>query len=476
MKNLSKEKLVKIINSKKWFIQGFNGLPLYLHNVASNTGWMTKKDFGATYSHFFLEMDKSRARYYYDEADMANVGYGYYTKIKSIAKLKALEALHKKNYLKARKQSGVIEPNKLKLLSFKELVALAEKLRDELTMSVGMAHAQEGISFVSEMKLKQILDKRNINTHENFQLLSSPTKPSFLLEAQTALWHIRNSKGSGQKKLISQFLKNFGWIDNSYVKGKMVSEKDVLEKAKQQKGVQTQKTQSEIKKRKQKLIKQLTLTKAELFVVQTIETATTWQDTRKKFIMQTIGRFEPVVEELSFRLGLKPEHFKYICPKELTYKNLTDKTFLKLLQARWPKATNYAVQGGVMVYIGKDSLTIEKQVAKSHDTGITELRGMVASKGKVTGRVKIVRRIHDILKVVKGEILVASMTRPEFLPAMQKAAAFITDEGGVTSHAAIISREMNKPCIIGTKIATQVLTDGEMVEVDANHGVIRRIK
>tara|TARA_Y100000310_G_scaffold338021_1_gene426573 strand:- start:1597 stop:1776 length:180 start_codon:yes stop_codon:yes gene_type:complete len=59
---------------------------------------------------------------------------------------------------------------------------------------------------------------------------------------------------------------------------------------------------------------------------------------------------------------------------------------------------------------------------------------------------------------------------------MKKAAAFVTDEGGVTCHAAIVSREMKKPCIIGTKIATKVLKDNDLVEVDANKGIVRKIK
>jgi pyruvate,water dikinase len=65
------------------------------------------------------------------------------------------------------------------------------------------------------------------------------------------------------------------------------------------------------------------------------------------------------------------------------------------------------------------------------------------------------------------------MTRPDYLPAMQKASAFVTDEGGITCHAAIIAREMKKPCIIGTKIASKIIKDGDMVEVDADKGVVR---
>ena len=65
---------------------------------------------------------------------------------------------------------------------------------------------------------------------------------------------------------------------------------------------------------------------------------------------------------------------------------------------------------------------------------------------------------------------------PRYIMAMKKAAAFVTDEGGISCHAAIISREMNKPCVIGTKIATQVLKDGDMVEVDATNGTVKKLK
>ncbi|MBI1935587.1 hypothetical protein HYS31_04040 [Candidatus Woesearchaeota archaeon] len=68
------------------------------------------------------------------------------------------------------------------------------------------------------------------------------------------------------------------------------------------------------------------------------------------------------------------------------------------------------------------------------------------------------------------------MTSPWYVPIMEKAAAIVTDEGGITCHAAIISREMSKPCIIGTKFATKVLKNGDLVEVDATKGIIKRIK
>jgi pyruvate,water dikinase len=75
----------------------------------------------------------------------------------------------------------------------------------------------------------------------------------------------------------------------------------------------------------------------------------------------------------------------------------------------------------------------------------------------------------------KGDILVTSMTTPDYVPAMEKALAFVTDEGGLSCHAAIVAREMKKPCIIGTKIATKVLKDNDLVEVDANKGIIKKL-
>lgn len=104
------------------------------------------------------------------------------------------------------------------------------------------------------------------------------------------------------------------------------------------------------------------------------------------------------------------------------------------------------------------------------------LQGKTAHLGIVKGRVRIINRFSEINKIKKGEILVSEMTTPEMVPAIKKAAAIVTNEGGITCHAAIISRELNKPCIIGTKIATQALKDGDKVEVDADHGIIRIIK
>lgn len=105
----------------------------------------------------------------------------------------------------------------------------------------------------------------------------------------------------------------------------------------------------------------------------------------------------------------------------------------------------------------------------------SEISGATAFPGFVKGTVKIVLSRNDIPKINKGDILVASATNPDLLPAMYKAGAFVTDAGGITSHAAIVAREMKKPCVIGTKIATKVFKDGDYIEVDANKGIVKLI-
>lgn len=111
--------------------------------------------------------------------------------------------------------------------------------------------------------------------------------------------------------------------------------------------------------------------------------------------------------------------------------------------------------------------------APKTDPDLKEFRGQVAYRGIVRGKVRRILSRADVPSVQKGEILICPMTMPDYLPAMIKAVAFVTDEGGITCHAAIVAREFKKPCIIGTKIATQILKTGDFVEVDANNGIVR---
>jgi len=99
------------------------------------------------------------------------------------------------------------------------------------------------------------------------------------------------------------------------------------------------------------------------------------------------------------------------------------------------------------------------------------VRGRTASAGKASGKVKIVSSVKES-DFAEGDILVCAMTSPDYLPLMKKAAAIVTDQGGILCHAAIVARELKKPCLVGTSNATQVLRDGQRVTVDATNGII----
>lgn len=106
-----------------------------------------------------------------------------------------------------------------------------------------------------------------------------------------------------------------------------------------------------------------------------------------------------------------------------------------------------------------------------------KLVGISAFKGKVVGRVRIITNINEQIKDFKeGEILFTGMTRPEHIFLIKKAKAIVTNEGGITCHAAIISRELKKPCIVGTKNGTRVFKNGDLVEVDADNGIVKMSK
>lgn len=118
-----------------------------------------------------------------------------------------------------------------------------------------------------------------------------------------------------------------------------------------------------------------------------------------------------------------------------------------------------------------------KVVSKKEETDVTAaetpiLQGSAASPGIGTGHVKVLKGPKEIGKVSAGDVLVAKMTSPDYVPAMKKAAAIITDEGGQTSHAAIVSRELGVPCVVGTREATSKLKDGYVVTVNGSKGLV----
>ncbi len=152
-----------------------------------------------------------------------------------------------------------------------------------------------------------------------------------------------------------------------------------------------------------------------------------------------------------------------------------------------PQDMEFAIEGSNIYLVQTRPITTQAKVSevtgeedKKEEINIEEssgelvLEGISASPGVGKGKVKIVSSIEDLSKIEEGDVLVAKMTNPDYVTAMQKASAIVTDEGGSTSHAAIVSREMGIPAVVGTEKATQVLKDGEFVTVDGSNGKVYR--
>ena len=101
------------------------------------------------------------------------------------------------------------------------------------------------------------------------------------------------------------------------------------------------------------------------------------------------------------------------------------------------------------------------------------LRGLGAAPGHASGTARLLSSLDDAARLTDGDVLVTHMTSPDWVPLMRKAVAIVTDSGGMTCHAAIVSRELGIPCVVGTGDATKKLRDGELITVDATSGVVR---
>ncbi|HJJ28191.1 MAG TPA: phosphoenolpyruvate synthase [Methanocorpusculum sp.] len=177
-----------------------------------------------------------------------------------------------------------------------------------------------------------------------------------------------------------------------------------------------------------------------------------------------------------------------ITGKRQTEQALTDKEIKGLAELAMKSEAHYKhaqdmewgiVDGKIYILQSRPITTIKKgaapaAAASGADAGEAKqiLQGYGASPGIATGKVIIVNDPTDTAKVQEGDIMVASMTNPDMVPAMKKVAGIITDEGGMTCHAAIVSRELGTPSVVGTKQATSLLKDGQIVTIDGEKGLV----
>lgn len=192
--------------------------------------------------------------------------------------------------------------------------------------------------------------------------------------------------------------------------------------------------------------------------------------------------------QLSRESGGKTTETK-VPKSRIAKRKLTDDQVVQLAQLAidlekhyyFPQDSEFAVAGGKIYLVQTRPITTTNQKAESRNEKEDEkalgkmevlVEGAPASPGIKTGPVKILKNAKEISRIVPGDILVAQQTNPDYVPAMKKAGAIVTDKGGRTSHAAIVSRELGIPCVVGTGRATKVLKTGEVVTVNGSEGKV----
>ncbi len=185
-----------------------------------------------------------------------------------------------------------------------------------------------------------------------------------------------------------------------------------------------------------------------------------------------------MLKEMAKRLSFSMNQIYLITPKELVA-HFVDGENIDVNEIN--KRSGYTVwrrpvDGSLEIYTGEEAkeFLAKYDLQKDEiDLSVKEFHGTTACSGVAKGVVRIVNVPEEIHKMNQGDIMVAHSTFPSLVPAMKKAAAIVTEDGGITCHAAIVSRELGTPCVTGIKNACQVLQDGMEVEVDASEGVVK---
>ncbi len=347
-----------------------------------------------------------------------------------------------------------------------------------------------------QIKIKEIADKYQIDK-KDIGILTTPDKMTFNNEKLLALLEIiKNIKQQNIKKnnlskflknyiinspLILSYKRNFDYYKTNYLHLDHITDDEVKneiikyysDKKLFQKTYHNLINYSSIQKKiKDKILKKYKLKENPLLFFSEL---TYWREHRKQTNLMGNQLFFYSLKALENLSGLNFKILKNLNIDEVDnlLKGFVNKT--TLINRDKEGTIEIIDENGYKMIEGKEAESIkneeEKRMLKQTTRDI--IQGHTASQGYAKGIAKIISDKNSFNKFKEGDILITSMTRPEFVPLMKKAAGIVTDEGGITCHAAIISRELEKPCIIGTQTATQIIKDSDLIEVRANHGTVR---
>jgi phosphohistidine swiveling domain-containing protein len=347
----------------------------------------------------------------------------------------------------------------------------------------------DGFSLVTDEiireKIEVFLTDDDVNINEIFEKLTAHTFVSFLQQEEIDLLGVNIQIKDNPNKadeLISNHQEKYFWIQNNYVDDKIVTKDFFVKRLSEFDNVNCKQKIAELQSlsnkhidQKKRIFEELNISNEIKQIIELTDIFNYLQDERKKSTFWATHYVSLFLEELVARTGYIKDNLRYSLPSE--FESVLNKEVDEddLIERRAKGCVVLWYEDEYEVIVGQDEIEFLDSLTRVEIGNVSEVKGLVASRGMVTGPVRVVESAKDIGKVDEGDVMVSVMTRPDYLSAMKKAVAFVTDEGGVTCHAAIVARELKKPCVIATKNATKVFKDGDIVEVDADNGVVRKI-
>lgn len=400
----------------------------------------------------------------------------------------------KKNFMKLKKNYYQLFLKDFSKLSDSELITVNNSIYNLFKNKVSMPGFNDGFMFYADEEFVRLVNKfcKKNSISDSIKIyssLSNNTSISFIRERELELYSIylkympseflikdfkfflKNNKNF--RKEIDDHILKYSYSYSSYA-GYVPYSLDIIQSEISNyilgKHIPSEEGLSEIL-----ILDNISFTKEIIAFKELLNTLTKWQDLRKEYTLMYVTLKSKIVQEMcSRRKNISYDQLIYTFNEELISCFLSDSISNDIKNRK----------EGVFFFCQNNELVCSLDISSSYDliekildtqkiSEQKEIKGVCASKGKVQGRVRIVRSAKNIDSVKDGEILVAPMTRPEFLVGLRRASGIITDDGGLTCHAAIVAREMKKPCVVGTKLATKLLKDGDLVELDADNGIIK---
>jgi len=285
---------------------------------------------------------------------------------------------------------------------------------------------------------------------------------------------------SGDDDKMKNIYNDYCWLDYMYY-GPPTSfkqfEKELKEAKKNNSKFGLVEELKEIKEEQEDLIRKLNFDKRARFLVSLAQEVLWQKGYRKDVEYHGFYCYEPIIKEVAKRKGQRDwKNLLYMLPWEMEGYVMQDRPDNNEIEERRKFSCLVVNADGVKMLTGKEARELYNNLGVEKDfSDINEVKGQCAYAGKAKGVVKLVFTPEDMDKMNEGDILVSQATSPDLISAMKKASAMVTNTGGLICHAAITSRELKIPCVVGTNNATLVFKDGDMIEVEAESGVVRKI-